>query len=257
MSANGDRGLLAARRNSSAIRATASSDTSNPGRFDASAVGKYLFAIGTQLSLFYLGFSALDWAVAKLPFKIPLAANFFLFYAMALKSRVMNPLCNNRPKPKTLETSDSPKRKMPTWTPPGPVFPIVWLLIIGPLRALTSSMVYATTGSYATPAIFALLLHLSIGDVWNTINNVERRYGVAVVGVLCVWLSKAFAAYSYYKVNPLAGKLLSIALVWLTIASALVTRTWQLNPDPETGKPEPLYPVTGKVNTKIEWFEGK
>ena len=146
---------------------------------------------------------------------------------------------------------------MPSWTPPGPVFPIVWLLIIGPLRAFTSAMVYNTVGLYACPAILSLALHLSIGDTWNTVNNVERRYGVAVVGVLCVWLSKANAAYNYFQVIPLAGKLLGLSLVWLTIASALVTRTWQLNPDPETGKPEPLYPVTGKAATKFAWFAKK
>jgi len=97
----------------------------------------------------------------------------------------------------------------------------------------------------------------SIGDVWNTINNVERRYGVAVAGIACVWISKANAAYRYYQVNAVAGKLLGATLIWLTVASALVTATWRLNPDPKDDKPEPLYPVTGKAVTKFAWFSGK
>jgi translocator protein len=102
-----------------------------------------------------------------------------------------------------------------------------------------------------------LYLHLSIGDVWNTINNIERRFGVAVTGVLLVWLSKAHAAYQYGRVNVLAGRLVAATLIWLTIATALVTATWRLNPDPATGKPEPLYPVKGKAETTFAWFSSK
>lgn len=116
-------------------------------------------------------------------------------------------------------------------------------------------MVYASTGSYACLAIMSLMLHLSIGDVWNTVNNVERRYGASVIGVVLVWLSKAHASYQYFQVDPMAGKILALTLIWLTIASVLITRTWQLNPDPATGKPEPLYPVKGgKAKTRYIWF---
>ncbi|KAL3898748.1 MAG: hypothetical protein SGARI_006606, partial [Bacillariaceae sp.] len=185
-------------------------------------------------------------------------------------SRVLNPLNNQRPAPATKELESSgdggkdsavdepPPRKMPTWTPPGVVFPIVWLLIIGPLRAVSSCLVYQSTGHYATKAFFTLMAHLSIGDIWNTINNKERRYGTSVVGVLTVWASAAAAAYQYYQVSPLAGKLLSLPLIWLTIASSLIVRTWQLNPDPNTGKTESLIPTTTnaeKTITKLVWFE--
>lgn len=101
------------------------------------------------------------------------------------------------------------------------------------------------------------MLHLSIGDVWNTINNTERRYGVAVTGVVAVLASKVFAAFQYYNVNALAGKLLGGTCIWLTVATALIAATWRLNPDPATGKPEPLYPVKGAVKTQFLWFAGK
>lgn len=226
------------------------------GTLDVDAIIKYISAVLIQMGMFYTIFSLLDKLVSISGLQVPLGVNFVLFYATALKSRVLNPLANNRPKPKTLEVDGAApqKRKMPSWTPPGVVFPIVWLLIIGPIRALTSAMVYQKVQCYANPAILSLMLHLSIGDVWNTINNVEKRYGVAVVGILFVWLSKAFAAWQYWAVVPIAGKLLSASLVWLTVASALVTSTWRLNPDPHTGKPEPLYPVKGKTSTKYMWF---
>ncbi len=220
---------------------------------DTDALVKYALAITTQLSLFYATFQGLDWLFQGR--SVPMAINAVLFYGMALKSRIFNPLSNQRPKVKTLEAAEQKKRIMPSWTPPGVVFPIVWLLIIGPLRAIASALVYQTTQSYAHPAILALVLHLSIGDTWNTINNVEQRYGTAVVGVGCVWLSKAYAAFRYYQIVPLAGKLLAATLVWLTIAATLVTATWRLNP--VEGKPQSLYPVRGSVKTTFQWFSKK
>lgn len=225
-------------------------------KFDYDAVVKYLGAVGIQGALLFGFLFGLDVLVDSLALKVPRPANFVLFYALSLKSRVFNPLANNRPKVNTLESeSSSTKRVMPSWTPPGVVFPVMWLLVIAPLRALASTMVVAATSQYASYTIMTLMTHLSIGDVWNTINNVERRYGVSVVGVACVWLSKAYAAYSYGRVVPRAGTLLALPLVWLTVASALIYSTWRINPDPTTGKPEPLYPTVGDKKTKLVWFQ--
>ena len=83
-------------------------------------------------------------------------------------------------------------------------------------------------------------------------NNVERRLGVAVVLLYSMWLTKAFAALQFYKVQPIAGKLLALTLSWITAAVALTTRTWQINP--ETGKLEPLVPMQHpKWVTKFRW----
>ena len=80
----------------------------------------------------------------------------------------------------------------------------------------------------------------------------ERRLGVAVVLLYSMWLTKAFAALQFYKVQPIAGKLLALTLSWITAAVALTTRTWQINP--ETGKLEPLVPMQHpKWTTKFRW----
>ena len=230
--------------------------SSNNNKLDVDAVFKYAVAIAVQVGLFATVFTGLDKLVSHFAIqKIPFAINFFLFYFLALRSRVLNPLANNRPNVKNLEAQNKPKRNMPSFTPPGVVFPIVWLLIIGPIRAAASSMIYNQLGTYANLPILALMLHLSIGDVWNTINNVEQRYGTSVTGVLCVWLSKAHAAYRYYQVVPLAGKLLGATLVWLTIATTLIVATWRLNPTRvDDGSLSPLYPAKGEAQTRFAWF---
>jgi tryptophan-rich sensory protein len=50
-------------------------------------------------------------------------------------------------------------------------------LTIAALRCISSTLVWQATGRelLSTPLV-AMMLHLSIGDTWNTINNVESRY---------------------------------------------------------------------------------
>ncbi len=229
---------------------------------DIEAIGKYTGAVVLQMTLITGLFTGIDALVGATGIQIPFAANFFLFYVLALKSRIFNPMSNQRPQKDTKEIKEAVQRKMPEWTPPGVVFPIVWILLIGPLRA-ASSAILVTGGSalYASPAILALMLHLSIGDTWNTINNVERRYGTSMIGVACVWISAAFAAAQYSQVDPLAGKLLSLPLIWLTIASSLIVRTWQINPSEVTGERDSILPTKPATQegsiTKLVWFEGK
>ena len=140
-------------------------------------------------------------------------------------------------------------RKMPSWTPPGVTFPIMWVLVVAPLRAFSASLVYeASTGRLNEahlndPVLLWLVLHLCIGDTWNTVNNVERRTGAAVPGVTLVWLSTLFAAKQFYDVSPLAGELLAVTAVWITVAGALVADTWRIN---NAVNPEPLYPYKAK-----------
>ena len=82
----------------------------------------------------------------------------------------------------------------------------------------------------------------------------ERRLGVSVTLLFALWLTKAFAALQFYKVAPRAGNLLALTLTWITAAVALTTRTWQINPDVDTGEREPLAPMRDpKRTTKFRW----
>ena len=88
-------------------------------------------------------------------------------------------------------------------------------------------------------------------------NNTEKRYGAAVVGVLCVVLSAANAASMYASVDPFAGKLLGGTLIWLCTAAALIADTWRLNPVVDGDGEErlvPLFPVVGEAETEFMWF---
>jgi tryptophan-rich sensory protein len=251
----------AARKTTVRKAASTAADGGEDRVLDTAAIAKYAAAVVAQMGILTGLFTGLDALSAATGLKLPFAANFFLFFMLALKSRIFNPLSNERPQKETREIQDAVQRKMPEWTPPGFIFPIVWILLIGPLRATSSAILVGSGASYASPAILALMLHLSIGDTWNTINNVERRYGTSVVGVAAVWISAAAAAFQYGQVDPLAGKLLSLPLVWLTIASSLIFRTWQINPSEATGEKDSFLPTKPAAQegstTKLVWFEGE
>ena len=248
---------------------------------DYDALLKYHAAIAIQLAIIAGIFKGLDTMVelTGISDSIPTLALVPLFYALSLKSRVFNPLNNERPNlQKALQNGAPSKgfrdRIMPSWTPPGPVFPIMWLLIIGPLRAYSSALVWQSNGhEFCHPALLALVFHLAVGDVWNTMNNAEQRPGAAVTGVLCVTATAVNAAYQYHTVDPLAGQLLGgLPMIWFAIATSLVTATWRLNPpmhggattattndsgsQPSQGLLDPLYPIVrdGRPTT-FAWFE--
>jgi tryptophan-rich sensory protein len=234
---------------------------------DTEAIAKYAAAAVIQMSLFTATFTLLDTILSYTTTTstsmttLPTPLTWILFYAISLKSRIFNPLNNARPDRSKAIDNESSKgfkdRIMPKWTPPGFIFPIVWLLIVAPLRATSSTLIVNSIGQYCSLPILCLILHLTCGDIWNTINNTEQRYGTSVVGMSFVYTSAAFAAFQYYQVVPLAGQLLGATCIWLTIAASLIIQTWRLNVD-QDGKMESLLPkkkVGEDSVTSFVWFK--
>ena len=214
-----------------------SSSMSSSKTPDFKAVFSYLTATTIQWSLIFLflkyPFTFLlnqisIWTLpesTKAVIKTGLVTFFFLF--MSLRSRIFSPLDNSRPKP----TADEPvfkNRLRPSWQPKPVVFPIVWSTI-AILRTISSVLIWKTTGSLISYPLLCIMAHLSIGDTWNTINNVEQRLGTAVLGVQFVYMSVLYTTYQYYLTNPVAAYILAPSCVWLTVANALVFSIWRVN----------------------------
>jgi benzodiazapine receptor len=219
---------------------------------DVDALVKYGVAGLVQMAGFAILLATFDKGAEATGFQPPLWLSGLFFYACSLKSRVLNPLSNERPK---VGSPTGMEIVRPSWFPPGVIFPIMWILIIGPIRAYTSALIVDSTGDFLNVATLSFLLHLTVGDVWNTINNVEKRLGAAASGVVLVILSAANASYQYYQVDTTAGELLGLTLLWLCAAGALVNGIWQLNPDQTTGLKDAPFPVKGEIETRFAWFK--
>lgn len=163
-------------------------------------------------------------------FSTLLTALFFTLFS--IRSRIFSLLDNTRSR----QTYDQVIR--PRWSPPPLVFPIVWM-IIAVLRVISSVLVWQEMNHQFLMLPFILfVVHLAVGDTWNTIFTVERRLGAAVpVVILGPWLSALVVTAVYWQTNAVAGMILSFSCIWLTVAAALVVRIWQLNGS------EPLYPL--------------
>ncbi len=154
------------------------------------------------------------------------------FILLSIRSRIFSPLDNTRSR----LTYDDVVR--PKWSPPPLAFPIVWM-IIAVLRVIASILVWQEMNQqFLVVPLIAFVVHLALGDTWNTIFTVERRLGAAVpVVILGPWFSALIVTLVYWQINPVAGIVLAPMFVWLTVAAYLVLSIWQLN-----GR-EPLYPL--------------
>ncbi|RCJ37411.1 TspO protein [Nostoc minutum NIES-26] len=155
-----------------------------------------------------------------------------LFAVLSIRSRMFSLLDNTR----SSQTYDRVIR--PKWAPPPLAFPIVWM-IIAVLRVISSVLVWQEMNhQFLVLPLILFVVHLALGDTWNTIFTVERRLGAAVpVVILGPWLSAVVVTAVYWQTNLYAGMILSFSCVWLTVAAVLVFRIWQLNGC------EPLYPL--------------
>jgi tryptophan-rich sensory protein len=169
---------------------------------------------------------------SSLPSWFSTLATGLFFALLSIRSRIFSLLDNTRSR----QTYDQVIR--PRWSPPPLVFPIVWM-IIAVLRVISSVLIWQEMNHKLLVLPFILfVIHLAVGDTWNTIFTVERRLGAAVpVVILGPWLSAIVVTVVYWQTNPLAGMILSFSCLWLTVAAVLVFRIWQLNGS------EPLYPL--------------
>ena len=209
---------------------------------DTSAVWRYFLCTAVQFSVLVWFSMWLNVGLARssldMTYQKALVGVWFGFNA--LKSRVFSPLNASRPKMDG-EKAAIKERRRPAWMPPPLAFPVIWTTI-AVLRAVSSVVVFGTTGTLNNPAHFAMLLHLSVGDTWNSINNAEKRLGTAVVGVCAVLASVYNVVYQYWSVSVKAGVLIAPSAVWISVATLLVYTIWKINPRAD-GTREPLWPM--------------
>ncbi|GAB5362082.1 hypothetical protein AAMO2058_000768000 [Amorphochlora amoebiformis] len=211
---------------------------------DWAAMTRYVTATGVQFSLITGFLFAVQEAFKFYGYSVvptPVAAG--IFGILALRSRIFSVMDNSRPKASINDQVF--RRKTPSWMPAPIVFPIVWTAI-AIMRTVSSVVAFKAAGQTLLAApLLAMLAHLSIGDTWNTINNVERRIGTAFVGVLGVLASVITVEALFYQLSPLAGAILAPSVLWISIATFLVGEIYRLN-NPKDGS-EPLYPVRGRA----------
>ena len=215
---------------------TVQTNLQNP-RWDRQVTLKYVGATLVQIAALTGLLWLMDGAFTRLSglslpqgSSVAIASAFFAF--VTLRSRLFSPLDNTR------NSGRYTSIQRPGWAPPPLAFPIVWMSI-AVLRVVSTYLVWSAVGeTFLCLPLVLFVVHLSLGDTWNTIFTVEGRLGAAVPMVIIgPWLSVAAVTISYYQILPLAGWVIFPSWIWLTVATALCVSLWRLNGQ------EPLYPV--------------
>ena len=143
---------------------------------DWTALAKYSVGLAAQMSFLFGFLAAIDAVLVCFPsVEVPFAANVAFLYSFNLKSSLFSILPSSKIEGRKITDKDKGtqeynQRNVPKWTPPGIAFVFGWPLLTFGLRAVTGAMVVqASGGRYATPAIMSLMLHLSVGNLWNTV----------------------------------------------------------------------------------------
>jgi tryptophan-rich sensory protein len=122
----------------------------------------------------------------------------------------------------------------PPWRPPDWAFGPVWMVLYGTM-AVAAWMVYQTAGfSGAGTALGIYAVHLLLNAGWSAVFFGMRSPGWGLLEVIGLWASIVATIVAFLPVNTTAALLLLPYLAWVSFATALNFRIWQLNPG---GKP--------------------
>jgi len=122
-----------------------------------------------------------------------------------------------------------PQLKKPDWNPPNWAFAPVWTLLYV-LMALSAWIAWRQAGwERASGALVLFGIQLAANCAWSLIFFSMHKIGAAFVDI-CILLTMIIAtSVAFYSISFLAAWLLIPYIAWVTFASYLNFRIWQMN----------------------------
>lgn len=118
----------------------------------------------------------------------------------------------------------------PGWAPRAGVFGPVWSVLYL-LMGIAAWLVWRERGFAGVRGALGLfIVQLAANALWSWLFFAWHRGQLAFVEIVVLWLLIASTLAAFWRIRPLAGALLLPYLAWVSFASALAYRTWQLNP---------------------------
>ena len=117
----------------------------------------------------------------------------------------------------------------PPLSPPGWVFPVVWVILYG-LMGAAAYRIYKMPASEArNTALGFYVAQLAVNFLWPVVFFRFGAYGAAVAVILLLAVLVVLTVLSFMKVDPLAGRLLLPYLAWVLFAVYLNLGVYILN----------------------------
>ena len=117
----------------------------------------------------------------------------------------------------------------PSWNPPNWIFAPVWSLLYF-MMAVASWLVWKADRILVTrPALAWFGFHLMLNALWSLLFFGMKRFDLAMIEIVLLWLSIVISIFLYYRFSKIAAMLLLPYCVWVTFASCLNYAIWSLN----------------------------
>lgn len=117
----------------------------------------------------------------------------------------------------------------PGWAPPGWLFAPVWSVLYF-LMGVSAWLVWRVRGFRGAGGALALFVfQLAANALWTWLFFAWHLGALAFAEILFLWALILATLVAFWRIRPLAGILLLPYLAWVTFASALTFRLWQLN----------------------------
>jgi len=120
--------------------------------------------------------------------------------------------------------------RKPSWTPPGAVIGTVWTVLYI-LAALSALIVLNLPDGASVPAMIAVLFYLNaaVNVFWSYVFFYLHKMGPAIWVCLFLDITIILLIQFIAPISPLAAWLLVPYAAWVTFASYLNYRVWEMN----------------------------
>ena len=115
----------------------------------------------------------------------------------------------------------------PVWTPPGIVFPLVWITVYIAI-AYAAMRIALLDGAGQALAFWAA--QIAFNTLWSPVFFGLKRMRAAMAILCFLWVSVAATMISFWVLDPVAGALFAPYLLWVSIAGALNFSVLRRNP---------------------------
>jgi tryptophan-rich sensory protein len=119
----------------------------------------------------------------------------------------------------------------PSWNPPDWLFAPVWSILFI-MMAVAAWLVWSRrSAADVALAIGLFALQLGLNPLWSWLFFGFHRPDLAFFEVMVFWLVILATTVAFWRISPLAGKLMLPYVAWVGFASFLNLVLWRMNPD--------------------------
>jgi len=115
------------------------------------------------------------------------------------------------------------------WTPPAPVFPVVWSVLFALMGVGAARVWLAPPSAERSRGLVLFFLQLAVNFTWSLLFFRLQAYGLSFFWLVLLWILILLMTLSFRKTDRAAAWLQLPYLAWVAFAGYLNCATWLLS----------------------------